>query len=274
MTVPVITPLPPAPTRADAPSDFTAKADAFVAAQVSMVAEFNASAEFVDQRAIDADNSAMAAAESATASQGFADDANDHKQAALQAATDSATYRDASQLAAGQAAGSATAAAGSADAAAASVIAANAERVAAEAAKDDAIAAKEDAEYWAQQAQQTVEDGIIDDDSLLATRVRSALDASRGHFAAVPITADTAIGVLDFAQITNADESVTVTLPAEPEAGQLVMVGNLTDRRDHRIAVGTAPVKGTDPAGYLLINKPMTTVRLKYINAAYGWDIY
>ena len=67
MTVPVITPLPPAPTRADAPSDFTAKADTFVAAQVGMVAEFNASATFVDQRAIDADTSAQAAAASEAA---------------------------------------------------------------------------------------------------------------------------------------------------------------------------------------------------------------
>lgn len=64
MTAPVITPLPPAPTRADAPSDFTAKADAFVAAQVGMVTEFNASAAFVDQRATDADASAAAAAAS------------------------------------------------------------------------------------------------------------------------------------------------------------------------------------------------------------------
>lgn len=69
MTVPVITPLPPAPTRADAPSDFTAKADAFVAAQVGMVAEFNASAEFVDQRAIDADASAQAAGASEAAAE-------------------------------------------------------------------------------------------------------------------------------------------------------------------------------------------------------------
>ncbi|MCW8158966.1 hypothetical protein D7243_22630 [Stutzerimonas stutzeri] len=69
MTVPVITPLPPAPTRADAPSDFTAKADAFVAAQVGMVAEFNASAAFVDQRAIDADASAQAAAASEAAAE-------------------------------------------------------------------------------------------------------------------------------------------------------------------------------------------------------------
>lgn len=67
MTVPVITPLPPAPTRADAPSDFTAKADTFVAAQVGMVAEFNASATFVNQRAIDADASAQAAAASEAA---------------------------------------------------------------------------------------------------------------------------------------------------------------------------------------------------------------
>lgn len=67
MTVPVITPLPPAPTRADAPSDFTAKADTFVAAQVGMVAEFNASAAFVDQRAIYADASAQAAAASEAA---------------------------------------------------------------------------------------------------------------------------------------------------------------------------------------------------------------
>ncbi|WP_312964630.1 Lcl domain-containing protein [Stutzerimonas kunmingensis] len=64
MTVPVITPLPPAPTRADATSDFTAKADAFVAAQVGMVAELNTQAEFNNQRAIDADASAQAAAAS------------------------------------------------------------------------------------------------------------------------------------------------------------------------------------------------------------------
>lgn len=69
MTVPVITPLPPAPTRADAPSDFTAKADTFVAAQVGMVAEFNASATFVNQRAIDADASATAAAASEAAAE-------------------------------------------------------------------------------------------------------------------------------------------------------------------------------------------------------------
>ncbi|QPI08260.1 hypothetical protein IM687_13740 [Stutzerimonas stutzeri] len=69
MTVPVITPLPPAPTRADAPSDFTTKADAFVAAQVGMVAEFNASATFVNQRAVDSAASAQAAAASEAAAE-------------------------------------------------------------------------------------------------------------------------------------------------------------------------------------------------------------
>ncbi len=77
MTVPVISPLPAAPTRADAPSDFTAKADAFVAAQVGMVTEFNASAAFVDQRAIDADASATASAGSASAAADSATSAAD-----------------------------------------------------------------------------------------------------------------------------------------------------------------------------------------------------
>ncbi|WP_312723968.1 WD40/YVTN/BNR-like repeat-containing protein [Stutzerimonas kunmingensis] len=86
MTVPVITPLPPAPTRADAPSDFTAKADAFVAAQVGMVAEFNASAGFVDQRAIDAAASATAAADSATT-------ASQHEQGAADQAALASTAR-------------------------------------------------------------------------------------------------------------------------------------------------------------------------------------
>lgn len=67
MTVPVITPLPPAPSRSDAPSDWTAKADARVAAETLMVPEMNTSVAFVNQRAIDADASATAAAASEAA---------------------------------------------------------------------------------------------------------------------------------------------------------------------------------------------------------------
>jgi len=90
MTVPVITPLPPAPTRADAPSDFTAKADAFVAAQVGMVTEINDSAAFVDQRAIDADDSATAAAAAAAAAADQAQLVTSNGQAQVEAATEQA----------------------------------------------------------------------------------------------------------------------------------------------------------------------------------------
>jgi len=69
MTVPVITPLPPAPTRADAPSDFTAKADAFVAAQARFVGETNALAEYVNERATGVGESVSAAQQSAEAAQ-------------------------------------------------------------------------------------------------------------------------------------------------------------------------------------------------------------
>lgn len=131
----------------------------------------------------------------------------------------------------------------------------------------------QDAEYWAEQAQQIVEDGIIDDDSLLPTRVRSALDTSRGNFKAVSVTANTTIGILDFAQITSAATAVTVTLPAAPESGQMVMVGNLTDRNDHLIAVGSVPVKGQDAGGYIIIDKPYYTVTLKFVSAGYGWEV-
>jgi len=108
MTAPVITPLPPAPTRADAPSDFTAKADAFVAAQVGMVAEFNASAEFVDQRAIVANASATAAADSATTASQHEQGAADQvalANTARQGAEDAATAAEVSAALAGAATG-------------------------------------------------------------------------------------------------------------------------------------------------------------------------
>jgi hypothetical protein len=67
MAAPVITQLPAPPVRSDAPADFSSKADAFVAALPEFVTGANASAEFVDQRAIDADASATAAAASEAA---------------------------------------------------------------------------------------------------------------------------------------------------------------------------------------------------------------
>lgn len=271
--VPVIKTLPDPPRRLSAKHDFTVKADASMAALVVMVEEANEAIEFVNQRAIDADDSAQEAAESATASQGFAEDADGHKQVALQAAIDGATYRDASQLAAGESAGSATASAGSAAAAAASVIAANAERVAAETAKGGAIEAKESAEYWADKAQQTVEGGIIDDTSLLDTRVRSALDTSKGNFKSIEVSADISIGILEFAQIVEDSLAITVSIPSGPEVGQMVMVGNFTNRTDHKIDVGLVPIKGQDAEGFLVLNKNNVTITLKYISADYGWEV-
>ena len=67
MAAPIITPIPTPPIRSDAPADFAVKADNFAAALPQFVTETNGSASFVDQRAIDADGSAQAAAASAGA---------------------------------------------------------------------------------------------------------------------------------------------------------------------------------------------------------------
>jgi len=69
MAAPIITPIPTTPIRSDAPADFAAKADAFAASLPQFVTETNASAAFVDQRAIDADASAQAAAASEAAAE-------------------------------------------------------------------------------------------------------------------------------------------------------------------------------------------------------------
>ncbi|QTS88871.1 hypothetical protein JLK41_12285 [Ectopseudomonas khazarica] len=94
---------------------------------------------------------------------------------------------------------------------------------------------------------------------------------STGEFVAVPAPDDVTLAPLGFAQITNADAPVTVSLPAAPEAGQEVMVGNLTGRLDHRIAVDKINGRATD--GHLTLNKAFVIVRLRFISADYGWSI-
>ena len=69
MTAPVISPIAEPPKRGDGKADFAAKADAFAAALPQFVTETNTSAAFVDQRAIDADASATAAANSEAAAE-------------------------------------------------------------------------------------------------------------------------------------------------------------------------------------------------------------
>jgi hypothetical protein len=68
MTVPAIQALPPAPTRANGPADFTAKADTLLAAWPTFVTESNGLAVYTDGRATTADQRATAAADSATQS--------------------------------------------------------------------------------------------------------------------------------------------------------------------------------------------------------------
>lgn len=75
MTAPQITQLPTPPKRSQAPSDFTATADAFVAALPKFVSEANTVASFVDQCATSASTSATtasAAANTATSQAGVA----------------------------------------------------------------------------------------------------------------------------------------------------------------------------------------------------------
>lgn len=72
MAVPQIATLPTPPVRSDAPADFSAKADAFVAALPAFTTQANAQADYNDLRAVASDASATASAASAVASAGSA----------------------------------------------------------------------------------------------------------------------------------------------------------------------------------------------------------
>lgn len=96
MTIPTLTPLPAPPGRSDAPPDFTAKADAYLAAEANMVTEvnatvaaINAAAAEIEQGVTDAGAAAQAAASSAAAAQDTAagvGDAVENAEAAAAAA--------------------------------------------------------------------------------------------------------------------------------------------------------------------------------------------
>ena len=89
MAIPKITPLPPAPSRQDAPDDFTSKADAFVAAQVKLVTETNASIDGMNSATADLSGSVSAASASAQTATNAAVAAK-HSQDAAKASADSA----------------------------------------------------------------------------------------------------------------------------------------------------------------------------------------
>lgn len=260
MTVPIITPLPPAPTRADAPSDFTPKADAFVTDQYRWSVEFN---------------STTIPAINATAAQ-VNSDADQAVQAASEAALDRAeafAYKNAAELAASNASTSESNAADSELAASGYASVASLSETAAEGFRDEAQTFRNEALQFRNEAEAIVIADAIDDASLELYQVRSAFNDSIGNFENIDVSGSTAISALQFARITATGASVTVTLPTSPSEGQMVMVGNLTSRSDHIIAVGSTPVKGRDAGGSIVIDKQFYTVTLKYIDAGYGWEI-
>lgn len=86
MAVPVISNLPPAPTRSDAPADFTPKADAMIGALQPMVVQFNIAIQWMAGQLTEAQAQAAAAAASALAAANSATAANASKNAAETAA--------------------------------------------------------------------------------------------------------------------------------------------------------------------------------------------
>lgn len=265
-----IAPLPPLvlpPTQATPAAEWPDDADAFVTDQYRWTADFNsATIPAMNQAVTDVndgvnatDANVTAAAASATAAAGSATAASGSATAAAGSATAADASADAAALSESNAAGSAIAAAGSA--------------TAAEGFRDESETFRDEALQYRNEAEAIVIGTAIDDTSLQPYQVRSAFNDSIGNFRNVEMTASGAIIPLDFAQITATGSAITVTVPSSPVDGQMVMIGNLTDRTDHQIDVGSSMVKGQDPSGFILIDKSFYTVTLKYVNSAYGWEV-
>ena len=109
MAVPVISNLPPAPNRSDAPADFTPKADAMIGALQPFVVQFNAALTWNAAQLAAAEAAKNAAAASATAAANSAE-------IALSVDTDVSEQIAQAETAANNAAASAAAAEGSAGA--------------------------------------------------------------------------------------------------------------------------------------------------------------
>jgi hypothetical protein len=98
MAVPVISNLPPAPSRSDGSADFTPKADAMIGALQPMVVQVNIATQWMAGQLTEAQAQAAAAAASALAAANSATAANASKNAAAQSAID-ATNNGAAQVA-------------------------------------------------------------------------------------------------------------------------------------------------------------------------------
>lgn len=98
MAIPVISDLPPAPTRSDGPDDFTPKADAMIGALQPLVLQINIATQWMAGQLTEAQAQAAAASAAATAAAASAAAASASKNAAAQSAID-ATENGAAQVA-------------------------------------------------------------------------------------------------------------------------------------------------------------------------------
>jgi len=260
MAIPTLNPLPVPPTQATPEQDWPDMADATVTAEYNLVLQLNAETIPGINSAVESINSAaLESGQNAQAAQTSAGEASNHKQAAQESAEAAATSEGNASASAGVASGAATAAGQARDQA--------------EQFRGESEGFRDEARQFRDEAQAIVIGDAIDDTAISGTQVRSSLNDSIGNFRNVAVNADAAIGPLDFAQITATAAAVTVTLPADPLEGQLFMIGNLTARRDHRIAVGAIPVKGQASGGFILIDKPNITITLKYTGPVYGLEV-
>ena len=265
-----ISPRPPMlipPTQATPAADWPDEADAFVTSQYQWTLAFNAQTiPELNQAITDINSAATTSGQNATNAANSATIAGQHKDAAATSAAAALASQNSASGSATAASNAATAAEGYRDQTAAAV-------GQAEGFRDESEDFRDEAQQFRDEAQAIVIGDAIDDTSLEPYQVRSAQNASIGHFRNVPMAASGAIQPLDFAQITAAGSSITVTLPGSPLIGQLFMVGNLTSRVDHLIAVGSSPVKGATADGFIVFDKALFTITLKYVNATYGWEI-
>lgn len=267
MPIAALPPLVVPPTQATPAVDWPDDADAFVTDQHRWTVDFNADTiPEMNQAVVDVNagvattgGNVTAAAASALAASGSASAAAGSALAAAGSATAADDSADAAALSETNAAGSASAASGSA--------------TAAQGFRNESETFRDEALQYRNEAEEIVIGTAIDDTSLELYQVRSAFNDSIGNFENVTVTANATITALQFARITQDASSVTVTVPASPAEGQMVMIGNLTDRLDHEVDVGAAMIKGQDPSGVFLIDRAFVTITLKYINSAYGWEV-
>lgn len=262
-----ITPRPPMvvpPTQATPAAEWPDAADAFVTSQYEWTVAFNEQTiPEINQAIEDVDNDATASGLNAQAAQQSATLAGQHKDAASVSAGQAVDAANAAGISAASASGSASSASSSAGAAAGSAV--DAEQF-----KSEAQEFRDEAQQFRDEAQEIVIGSAIDDAAITLTQVRSSFNDAQGNFANVDFNASGNASPLTFAKIKATGAAVTIT-PTGFIEGQLLMVGNLTSRLDHRIVMAKLNGKVTD--GHIVLRRPWLVVTFKFINPDYGWSI-